>query len=149
MADMVRGPRPQSGSKADDDVVSAAELNEERLYEEIESGPEFRALERSKLKFIIPATIFFMVYYFALPVLVGFFGVEINPDGTTKPGFMDTRLFNGFSVAYLFALSQFIMAWILAFIYLLAFAPRIDQMVRKIVNLVVAHNTRQANKGGK
>jgi len=148
MADMVRGPGSQPSSKADDKVLTATELNEERVYEEIESGPEFRALERSKMRFIIPATIFFMIYYFALPVLVGFFGVDINPDGTTKPGFMDTRLFNGFSVAYLFALSQFIMAWILAFIYLLAFAPKIDQMVRKIVALVVAHNTRQA-KGGR
>lgn len=149
MADMVRGSRSPSGSGPDDSVLSAEELNKERVYEEIESGPEFRALERAKIKFIVPATIFFMLYYFALPVLVGFFGVEINPDGTTKPGFMDTRLFNGFSVAYLFALSQFIMAWILAFIYLLAFAPRIDEMVRKIVQLVVAHNTRNAQKGGR
>lgn len=121
----------------DDSTLTEEELQEERLYEEIEGGPEFRQLERTKIRFIVPATIFFMVYYFALPVLVGFF-----------PDVMDTRLFTGFSLAYLFALSQFFMAWILAFIYLLAFAPKIDQMIKKIVALVTAFNTRQAQKGG-
>ncbi len=122
-------------------------LLEESVYEEIESGEEFRALERSKIRFVVPATIFFMVYYFALPVLVGFFGT--NTDGT--PGFMDTRLFPGFSLAYLFALSQFIMAWILAFIYLLAFAPRMDKLVAKLVKRVSDYNTNKANRkdGGK
>lgn len=113
------------------------ELGKEQILEEIESGPEFRQLERSKLRFILPATIFFLLYYFALPVLVGFF-----------PEMMDTRLFNGFSVAYLFALSQFFMAWILAFIYLLSFAPKMDRLVRNIVKAVEARNVRIA-KGGR
>ena len=42
-------------------------------YQEIEDSAEFRELERSKVRFIVPATLFFLVYYFALPVLVGFF----------------------------------------------------------------------------
>lgn len=62
---------------------------------------------------------------------------------------MDTRLFSGFSVAYLFALSQFFMAWILAFIYLLAFAPKIDQMVRNIVKMVENRKTNVTGKGGR
>jgi hypothetical protein len=33
---------------------------------------EFRMMVRAKLRFIIPATLFFVVYYFALPVLVGY-----------------------------------------------------------------------------
>ena len=113
------------------------ELGKEQILEEIESGPEFRQLERSKLRFILPATIFFLLYYFALPVLVGFF-----------PEMMDTRLFTGFSVAYLFALSQFFMAWILAFIYLLSFAPKMDLMVSNIVKAVEARNIR-ITKGGR
>ncbi len=113
------------------------ELGKEQILEEIESGPEFRQLEHSKLRFILPATIFFLLYYFALPVLVGFF-----------PEMMDTRLFTGFSVAYLFALSQFFMAWILAFIYLLSFAPKMDRMVSNIVKAVEARNIRIA-KGGR
>jgi uncharacterized membrane protein (DUF485 family) len=138
MADIVsRKPSSKPG-----DGLDNRDLLEESVYEEIESGTEFRALESSKIKFIVPATIFFMVYYFALPVLVGFFGT--NTDGT--PGFMDTRLFPGFSIAYLFALSQFIMAWILAFIYLLAFAPRMDKLVAKLVQRVSDYNTNKANR---
>jgi len=114
------------------------EVAKEQVLEKIEEWPEFKELERSKMRFILPATIFFLLYYFALPVLVGFF-----------PETMDTRLFSGFSVAYLFALSQFFMAWILAFLYLLAFAPKIDQMVRNIVRMVEAHNIRVSGKGGR
>ncbi len=139
MADTLK---PSRGSTLATGGLTAEELEKEHQLEAIESGPEFRALESSKLKFLLPATIFFMIYYFALPVLVGFFGT--NTDGT--PGFMDTRLFSGFSVAYLFALSQFFMAWILAFIYLLAFAPKIDQMVRNIVEKVVNRNTEIADR---
>jgi uncharacterized membrane protein (DUF485 family) len=126
---------PLAGSP--DPVVVPEELEKEQVLVEIEDGPEFKELERSKLRFILPATIFFLVYYFALPVLVGFF-----------PDMMDTRLFSGFSIAYLFALSQFFMAWILAFIYLLAFAPKIDRMVSNIVKAVEARNIRISRKGG-
>ena len=35
--------------------------------------PDFKRLLVSKARFIIPATIFFVVYYFTLPVLVGWF----------------------------------------------------------------------------
>ncbi|NOT61472.1 MAG: DUF485 domain-containing protein [Acidobacteria bacterium] len=33
---------------------------------------EFKELVAAKRKFIIPATVFFIVYYFALPLLVGY-----------------------------------------------------------------------------
>jgi len=145
MADTAnRGPvsRPKNASEGGVDNTT---LEKERVYEEIEGGPEFKALQKAKLNFIVPATIFFLLYYFALPVLVGFFGV--NSDGT--PGFMDTRVFPGVSIAYLFALSQFIMAWILAFIYLLSFAPKMDKMVNRLTEMVTNFNTRQAEKGGR
>ncbi|HEX2914082.1 MAG TPA: DUF485 domain-containing protein [Chloroflexia bacterium] len=142
MADMVSNRGVPSNRSDDSDALSASDLEKERTYEQIESGPEFRELERSKTRFIVPATIFFLVYYFALPVLVGFFGT--NSDGTQ--GFMDTRVAPGISIAYLFALSQFIMAWILAFIYLLAFAPKIDKMVSNIARLIANLGS---SKGGR
>ncbi|HEY5792747.1 MAG TPA: DUF485 domain-containing protein, partial [Chthoniobacterales bacterium] len=75
-------------------------------WNEIASDPDFKKLVASKLRFIIPATVFFVVYYFALPVLVGWF-----------PELMKTRVAGSVNFAYLFALSQFFMAWILAFLY--------------------------------
>ena len=47
--------------------------------------------------------IFFVVYYFALPVLIGY----------ARP-FMEKRVLGPVNLAYLFALSQFFMAWIIA-----------------------------------
>jgi len=75
-------------------------------WAELERLPEFRALVRAKRAFIVPATIFFVAYYFALPALVGYW-----------PAAMSTRVFGPINVAYLFALSQFAMAWILMALY--------------------------------
>ena len=83
--------------------------------------PEFRLMVRAKLLFIIPAIIFFIVYYFALPVLVGY-----------VPGLMSKKIFGIINIAYLFALSQFFMAWIIAALYLRA-AAKFDKMERTVI----------------
>ena|SRR5436305_11630233 len=83
--------------------------------------PEFRAMVRAKLRFIIPATLFFVIYYFALPVLVGY-----------APALMSKRVIGVVNIAYLFALSQFFMAWIIAGLYLRA-AARFDKMEHTVV----------------
>jgi len=75
-------------------------------WNEIAQDPDFKKLVASKLRFIVPATAFFVVYYFALPILVGWF-----------PELMKKKVIGSVNLAYLFALSQFFMAWILAFIY--------------------------------
>jgi uncharacterized membrane protein (DUF485 family) len=72
----------------------------------IERTPEFRALVRAKRAFIVPASLFFVVYYFALPALVGYW-----------PDLMATRVVGRINLAYLFALSQFVMAWALMAAY--------------------------------
>lgn len=75
-------------------------------WEQIEAKPAFRALLGRKTKFIVSATIFFMAYYLSLPVLVGWF-----------PELMKTPVWGKVNLAYVFALSQFVMAWVLAFVY--------------------------------
>ena len=82
---------------------------------------EFRKLLADKRKFIIPATVFFIAYYFALPVLVGY-----------APGLMGTKVFGVVNVAYLFALSQFFMAWTIAALYVRA-AAKWDATARAII----------------
>ena len=86
----------------------------------VAATPEFTALVAAKRRFIVPATLFFVVYYFALPVLVGYF-----------PEIMDRRIAGGPNIAYLFALSQFFMAWVLAALYLRA-ASGFDERARRI-----------------
>jgi uncharacterized membrane protein (DUF485 family) len=42
-------------------------------WDAIARDADFKALVSRKLKLVVPATIFFVVYYFALPVGVGWF----------------------------------------------------------------------------
>lgn len=91
--------KPAHEMTADDDIDVAD-------WDNVAAMAEFKKLLASKRKFIIPATIFFVVYYFTLPVLVGY-----------APSFMDRRVFGVLNIAYLFALSQFFMAWTIAALY--------------------------------
>lgn len=75
-------------------------------WDALAARPDFRQLLREKARFLVPGTIFFIVYYFALPVLVGYF-----PEAMAKPAI------GHINWAYLFSLSQFAMAWILAILY--------------------------------
>ena len=70
-------------------------------WDRIAETREFKDLLALKKTFIIPAFVFFLVYYFLLPILVGY-----------APEFMSTRVIGVVNLAYLFALSQFFMAWI-------------------------------------
>jgi uncharacterized membrane protein (DUF485 family) len=90
-------------------------------WNQIAASEKFKELVKAKLKFIVPATVFFIVYYFALPVLVGY-----------APELMNRKVIGSINVAYLFALSQFFMAWIIALVYVRA-ASRHDRMARKVV----------------
>lgn len=75
-------------------------------WERIARSNEFKELLKAKRRFIVPATIFFVLYYFALPYLVGY-----------HTAFMQQKVWGEMNLAYLFALSQFVMAWVLAAIY--------------------------------
>lgn len=92
----------------------------------IERTPEFRALVRAKRAFIVPASLFFVVYYFALPALVGYW-----------PEMMSTRVAGRINLAYLFALSQFVMAWALMAAYVRR-ARAFDRMAADLVARVKA-----------
>jgi len=85
-------------------------------WERIANDPGFAALKAAKRRFILPATIFFFVYYMTLPVLVGF-----------CPELMKTPVWGKVNIAYLFALSQFLMTWTLCALYVRA-ARRWDVM---------------------
>ena len=100
-------------------------------WDEIASSQKFQDLMATKKIFIVPAFIFFVVYYFALPVLVGY-----------APQFMATKVIGQVNLAYLFALSQFFVAWLIAGLYVRA-ANDFDHLAKDI--LEKAEN----GKGGK
>ena len=87
----------------------------------IEADPDFQTLVAAKRRFVIPATIFFIVYYFALLILNGY-----------APQLMDTAVLGPINLALVFAMSQFLMAWIVAYLYIRR-ANTFDNMVEKII----------------
>jgi uncharacterized membrane protein (DUF485 family) len=99
-------------------------------WDKIAESREFQDLMATKREFIVPAFIFFVVYYFALPVLVGY-----------APQFMSIKI--GYvNLAYLFALSQFFVAWIIAGLYVKA-ANSFDRLAKDILDKA------ESAKGGK
>ena len=73
-----------------------------------ERSPEFRELISKKRSFVIPATVFFLAWYFGFIILAGY-----------APDFMGREfLTDGLTVGYALALSQFVMVWVLGALYL-------------------------------
>ena len=91
-------------------------MNRDAEWVRVERTSAFQELTRKKKAFIIPATIFFLVFYFGLPVLAGF-----------------TTVLNGNAIgavtwAYVYAFAQFAMTWILMHLYV-SRANRWDDLV--------------------
>jgi uncharacterized membrane protein (DUF485 family) len=83
-------------------------------------SPEFQELQRKKRSFVVPATVFFLTWYFGFIILAGY-----------APGFMGESIYEGFTVGYLFALSQFVMVWVLAGWYLRKADREFDPLAEK------------------
>ena len=85
-----------------------AEHRAEIDWEAVDRSPEFRELVKRKRAFIVPATIFFLAWYFGFIFLTGY-----------APDFMGREFItDGLTVGYAFALSQFVMTWVLGWMYM-------------------------------
>ena len=71
----------------------------------VERTSAFKELVRRKRAFIIPATIFFMVFYFGLPFLAAFTTV------------LNVKVIGPLTLAYIYAFAQFAMTWIIMHLY--------------------------------
>ncbi len=77
-------------------------------YEALERSDEFQQLVRAKRRWVVPATAFFLLWYTAFILLAGY-----------AEDFMGREfLFDGVTVGYALALTQFLMVWVLAGWYL-------------------------------
>jgi len=90
-------------------------------WDRIAESREFKDLIAMKKTFIVPAFIVFLVHFFALAVLVGY-----------APRLASTRVIGTVTVAYLFALSQFVAGWVIAGLYLQA-ATRFDALTKDLL----------------
>ena len=87
--------------------ADGAEHRSDFDWEAVERSPEFRELVKKKKAFVIPATIFFLAWYFGFIILAGY-----------APDFMGREFItDGITVGYALALTQFIMTWVLGWMY--------------------------------
>ena len=91
-------------------------------WNRIATSARFQHLLAIKKVFIVPAFFFFFVYYLLLPILIGY-----------APKLMSARVVGTVTVAYLYALSQFVVGWTIAWLYLKASA-RFDRLVDDVLN---------------
>jgi uncharacterized membrane protein (DUF485 family) len=85
------------------DRVSSSTID----WEAIERSPEFQELVRRRRSFVIPCTIFFLAWYMGFIALCAY-----------APDFMGERVYEGLTVGYCLALTQFVMVWGLGLWYL-------------------------------
>ncbi|HLS08463.1 DUF485 domain-containing protein [Lentibacillus sp.] len=103
--------------------VSEHQTNANRTtvdYEKVVESGQFKQFMQNKRKFIIPFTIFFLIFYFLLPVL------------TSYTTFLNTPVIGDISWVWLFAFAQFIMTWVLCTIYVKK-ANAFDEQVERII----------------
>ena len=90
-------------------------------WEAVERSPEFRELVKRKKAFVLPATLFFLAWYFGFIILAGY-----------APDFMGEEfLTDGLTVGYMLALSQFVMTWVLGWWYLRKADREFDPLAEK------------------
>jgi uncharacterized membrane protein (DUF485 family) len=93
-------------------------------WEAIERSPEFRELTAARRRFVLPATIFFLAWYIGFILLAGY-----------APDFMAGSVYEGLTVGYCLALTQFVMVGALGLMYLRraerVYDPLADELVRR------------------
>ncbi|MFO1351442.1 MAG: DUF485 domain-containing protein [Gammaproteobacteria bacterium] len=75
-------------------------------WAKIEADSRFQELHGHKSRFLWSLMIFSIIYYFALPIGAAYF-----------TGLFKMKVWGVINFGYLFALSEFVVAWAIAFIY--------------------------------
>src|ERR671914_338108 len=89
-------------------------------WEAAERSPEFKELIAKRKRFVLPATIFFLAWYFGFILLAGY-----------AEDFMGDSVYEGLTVGYTLALTQFLMVWVLAGVYLRKANRDFDPLARR------------------
>jgi uncharacterized membrane protein (DUF485 family) len=91
-------------------------------WESIEREPEFQELVHARRSFVIPGTIFFLSWYMGFVVLTA-----------VAPDFMGERVYQGLTVGYVLALSQFLMVLVLGLMYLRKADRVFDPLAERVI----------------
>jgi uncharacterized membrane protein (DUF485 family) len=103
-------------------VRSADAPYEEIDWRAIEASPEFQELVKRRRAFVVPATIFYFGWYMTFILLTAY-----------AKSFMAERVYQGLTVGYCLALTQFAMVFALGIMYLRRADRIFDPLARKAI----------------
>ena len=93
-------------------------------WERIEQSPEFQELVHKRRAFVLPATIFFLSFYMGFILLCGY-----------AQDFMASSVYQGLTVGYCLALTQFVMVFALGIMYLRRADHVYDPLAQSVVDM--------------
>jgi uncharacterized membrane protein (DUF485 family) len=93
-------------------------------WEGIEHSPEFQELVRKRRSFVLPATLFFLAYFMGFILLAGY-----------AKDFMASSVYEGLTVGYCLALTQFVMVFVLGIMYLRKADREYDPLAARVVEM--------------
>lgn len=102
-----------------------------------ERSPSFRELVNRRKAFVVPATAFFLLWYFGFVVLAGY-----------APDFMGESVYEGLTVGYTLALTQFVMVWGLGWLYLRKADRDFDPLAEKAAQVALEAGRRGSDGDG-
>jgi uncharacterized membrane protein (DUF485 family) len=91
-------------------------------WEAIERSPEFQELVARRRRFVVPGTVFFLSWYLGFILLCAY-----------APDFMGESVYEGLTVGYCLALTQFAMVFILGLWYLSKSDKEFDPLAAKAI----------------
>jgi uncharacterized membrane protein (DUF485 family) len=97
-------------------------------WDAIEESSEFRELVAARRRFVLPATIFFLSWYIGFILLTGY-----------APDFMGDSVYEGLTVGYCLALTQFVMVFTLGYMYLRRSDRLYDPLAARVVEKATGH----------
>ena len=99
-----------------------AEPDRQIDWRAIEESPEFQELVHRRRSFVIPGTIFFLTAFMAFILVTAY-----------APDFMGERVYQGLTVGYLLALTQFLMVFVLGIWYLRKSENEFDPLAERAI----------------
>jgi len=87
------------------DYKQLHDTNGKTDFVKVSQSSQFKELMKQRKRFIVPLTIFFLLFYLTLPVLTSYTTILNNP------------VIGDITWAWVYAFAQFVMTWILCTLY--------------------------------
>lgn len=114
-------------------AATQGEAGQQIDWRAVEASSEFQELVRTRRSFVLPGTIFFLAWYMGFILLTAY-----------AESFMSERVYQGLTVGFCLALTQFLMVLVLGLTYLKRSANVYDPLAEKAIEGYAQHSGRYA-----